>query len=128
MERLVDCEVTCVLPVKDLERARAFYEQVLGLQPLGPRGPGKFVFRAGGTDLALLHKRQGTKAEHTAVSFRVERIEPVVASLQACGIAFADYDLPGLKTVGHVAVLGAEKAAWFHDPEGNILCIHEDLA
>lgn len=128
MDQLADCEVTCVLPVKDLERARDFYEHTLGLRPVGPRGDGKFVYSAGGTMLALLHKPQGTKAEHTAVSFRVERVEAAVASLQARGITFADYDLPGLKTVAHVAVLAGEKAAWFKDPEGNILCVHEDLA
>jgi len=38
-----------------------------------------------------------------------------------------DYDLPGFKTVEHVCVLGSERAAWFRDPEGNILCLHEDL-
>ena len=46
----------------------------------------------------------------------------------ARGVVFEDYDLPGLKTVGHVCVLGSEKAAWFKDTEGNYLCIHEDLA
>jgi hypothetical protein len=43
------------------------------------------------------------------------------------GVAFADYDVRGLKTVEHVCVLGAEKAAWFSAPEGNILCLHEDI-
>ena len=80
-----------MLPVKDLARARQFYEQALGL------------------------------------SFRVERIEQAVAALEQRGVQFADYDLPGLKTIGHVCVLGSEKAAWFQDPEGNILCLHEDL-
>ncbi len=45
----------------------------------------------------------------------------------ARGVVFDDYDLPGLKTVEHVCVLGAEKAAWFKDPNGNILCLHEPL-
>jgi catechol 2,3-dioxygenase-like lactoylglutathione lyase family enzyme len=128
MDLLAESEVTCILPVKDLARARAFYEQQLGLRPLGLRPDGKFAYRAGGTTLALFPKAEGTKAEHTAVSFRVERIEPAVVALQARGVRFADYDLPGLKTVGHVCVLGSEKAAWFEDPEGNILCLHEDLA
>ena len=55
-------------------------------------------------------------------------IARAVAELESRGVAFADYDLPGLKTVGHVCVLGSEKAAWFEDTEGNILCLHEDLA
>jgi len=71
--------------------------------------------------------RRLPKAEHTALSFRVPRIEPAVAALKARGVRFADYDYPGLKTVNHVCVLGSEKAAWFEDTEGNILCLHEDL-
>jgi predicted enzyme related to lactoylglutathione lyase len=62
------------------------------------------------------------------VSFNVQDIAAAVAALQQRGVRFADYDLPGLKTVEHVCVLGSEKAAWFEDPEGNILCLHEDIA
>jgi hypothetical protein len=89
---------------------------------------GKFVYRCGGTELALFPRPEGTKAEHTALSFRVDNIAQAVRTLQQRGVKFAEYDLPGLKTVDHVCVLGSEKAAWFEDPEGNILCLHEDLA
>jgi catechol 2,3-dioxygenase-like lactoylglutathione lyase family enzyme len=128
MSMLDDSPVTCMLPVKDLARARAFYEQGLGLTPLGAKPDGKFIYRCGGTELALFPKPEGTQATHTAVSFRVADIGQAVADLEGRGVAFADYDLPGLKTVGHVCVLGSEKAAWFEDTEGNILCLHEDLA
>jgi catechol 2,3-dioxygenase-like lactoylglutathione lyase family enzyme len=121
-------QVTVMLPVKDMARARRFYEEGLGLAPGGLKPDGKFVYHCGGTELALFPKADGTKAEHTAVSFRVPDIVKEVRALEARGIKFADYDLPGLKTVGHVCVLGSEKAAWFQDPEGNILCLHEDLA
>lgn len=125
---LAAAAVTCMLPVKDLQRARRFYEQGLGLQPVGLKPDGKFVYRCAGTELALFPKAEGTKAEHTAVSFRVDDIGEAVRVLKARGVRFADYDLPGLKTVEHVCVLGSEKAAWFEDTEGNILCLHEDLA
>ncbi len=127
MQSLQDCEVSCILPVKDMARARRFYEERLGLAPLGARADGKFVYRCGGTEIALFPRAEGTSATHTALSFRVEDIGATIAALQARGVRFADYDLPGLKTVDHVCVLGAEKAAWFEDPEGNILCLHEDL-
>ena len=127
MNLLLEGQVTCMLPVKDMARARRFYEQQLGLAPQGLRPDGKLNYRVGGTTLALFPKPEGTKAEHTAVSFRVESIESAVSALKARGVRFADYDLPGLKTVEHVCVLGSEKAAWFEDPEGNILCLHEDL-
>jgi len=121
-------QVTVMLPVKDLARARRFYEQGLGLAPGGLKPDGKFVYQCGGTELALFPREGGTKADHTAISFRVDDIARAVKDLQARGVQFADYDLPGLKTVDHVCVLGSEKAAWFQDPEGNILCLHEDIA
>jgi catechol 2,3-dioxygenase-like lactoylglutathione lyase family enzyme len=119
--------VTAMLPVKDLARARNFYEKQLGLAPAGLKPDGKFVYLCGGTELALFPRPGGTKAEHTAISFKVDDIRSAVRELEGRGVQFADYDLPGLKTVEHVCVLGSEKAAWFQDPEGNILCLHEDL-
>jgi catechol 2,3-dioxygenase-like lactoylglutathione lyase family enzyme len=121
-------QVTVLLPVKDLPRARRFYEEQLELEPVGLKPDGKFVYRCGGAEIALFPKPEGTKAEHTALSFRVGDIAAAVRDLESRGVAFADYDLPGLKTVEHVCVLGSEKAAWFQDTEGNILCLHEDLA
>jgi catechol 2,3-dioxygenase-like lactoylglutathione lyase family enzyme len=127
MSVLTSTRVTCMLPVKDLARARQFYEERLGLEALGAKPDGKFVYACGGTELALFPKPEGTKAEHTAISFRVGDIRSAIAELKARGVVFDDYDLPGFKTVEHVCVLGSEKAAWFRDPEGNILCLHEDL-
>jgi catechol 2,3-dioxygenase-like lactoylglutathione lyase family enzyme len=120
-------QITCILPVKDVARARSFYEKQLELEPMGQRPDGKFVYRCGGTEIALFPRPEGTKAEHTALSFKVDDIAAAIRRLKARGVEFADYDLPGLKTVDHVCVLGAEKAAWFQDPEGNILCLHEDI-
>jgi catechol 2,3-dioxygenase-like lactoylglutathione lyase family enzyme len=124
---LSDSAVTTMLPVKDVERARAFYERRLGFKPGRLKADGKFVYEVGGSLLALFPKPEGTKADHTAISFRVDDIAASVAALKASGVVFEDYDLPGFKTDNHVCVLGAEKAAWFKDSEGNFLCIHEDL-
>jgi catechol 2,3-dioxygenase-like lactoylglutathione lyase family enzyme len=124
---LASALLTTMLPVKDLDRARDFYVNKLGLEAEGLAADGKFLLRAGGTRLALFPKPDGTKADHTAVSFQVADIAAAIRQLEARGVAFADYDLPGLKTVEHVCVLGAEKAAWFQDSEGNILCLHEDI-
>ena len=124
---LSDTSVTTMLPVKDINRARAFYEGCLGLKPGGFKPDGKFVYAVGGSTLALFPKPEGTKADHTAISFRVADISASIAELKRAGVVFEDYDFPGLKTVNHVCVLGAEKAAWFKDTEGNYLCIHEDL-
>jgi len=120
--------LTTILPVKDMARARDFYERALGLVVVGSKPDGKFVFRCGnGALLALFPKPDGTKAEHTAASFEVRDVDAAIAELKARGVVFNDYDFPGFKTVGHVCVLGSEKAAWFNDPEGNILCLHEEI-
>ena len=125
---LARTSVTTMLPVIDMARARNYYEQRLGLTPGGLRPDGKFTYEVGGSTLALFPRPDGTKAEHTAISFRVADIAASIAEMKKAGVVFESYDLPGFKTVDHVCVLGAEKAAWFKDTEGNILCIHEDLA
>jgi predicted enzyme related to lactoylglutathione lyase len=125
---LANASVTTMLPVIDMVRARAFYERCLGLTPSGFRPDGKFLYHVGGSTLALFPKPEGTKAEHTAISFQVPDIAASIVELQKTGVVFESYDLPDFKTVDHVCVLGAEKAAWFKDTEGNFLCIHEDLA
>jgi len=51
-----------------------------------------------------------------------------MAELEARGVTFEDYDMPGLKTVNHIAEMGADRAAWFLDPDGNVLCLHTTLA
>lgn len=119
--------ITPILPVTNLERARKFYSERLGLQPIdGANPPEKIIFEAGrGTKLELLRRDQPTKAEHTALSFEVEDIEREVKELEARGVRFEDYDMPGLKTEKHVARVNGERAAWFKDSEGNILCIHQ---
>ena len=127
LNMLADATVTTMLPVKDMARARAFYEGRLGLKAGNFKPDGKFEYAVGGSTLALFPKPEGTKAEHTAISFRVDDITASVAELKRAGVVFEDYDFPDFKTVEHVCVLGSEKAAWFKDSEGNFLCIHEDL-
>jgi catechol 2,3-dioxygenase-like lactoylglutathione lyase family enzyme len=118
--------VTTILPVIDMNRAREFYEHKLGLKPVGFAADGNFVFACSGeAAIALIHKAQGTKSEHTAISFEVSDVVSEVKELERRGVVFEDYDLPGLKTIEHVCVLGSDRAAWFKDTEGNILCVHQ---
>ena len=118
--------VTTILPVINMDRARDFYEKKLGLDPRGFAADGNFVFQcAGDATIALIPKPQGTKAEHTALSFEVGDVVSEIAEMEKRGVVFEDYDLPGLKTVNHVCVMGSDRTAWFKDTEGNILCIHQ---
>jgi catechol 2,3-dioxygenase-like lactoylglutathione lyase family enzyme len=125
---LSQSSVTTMLPVIDLQRARAFYEGKLGFKPEGPTPDGRYLYHcAGGSVIALFPKEGGTKAEHTALSFEVDDIESTIHELEAAGVRFEDYDLPDLKTVNHIMEAGDEKCAWFRDTEGNYLCLHEDV-
>lgn len=121
--------VTTILPVVDMKRARDFYESKLGFTAEGPKAEGDIVYHVGsGAQIALHAKEGGTKADHTALSFEVPDIAAGIEELERAGVVFEDYDMPGLKTVNHICVLGSEKAAWFKDTEGNYLCLHEDTA
>ena len=125
---LTGSAVTTILPVADLARARQFYEERLGLSPIGIRPDGQFWFNVGsGSVLALFPKPEARPSETTILSFAVDDIGREVTDLERRGVRFEDYDLPGLKTVDHVCMLGAEKAAWFKDPDGHILCLHESI-
>jgi catechol 2,3-dioxygenase-like lactoylglutathione lyase family enzyme len=125
---LTTSPVTTILPVVDAERARDFYTRVLGLRYAGQSGDGKHLFAIGSGTLALLQKPEGTRAEHTALSFEVADTADAVRELTSRGVVFEDYDFPNLKTVNKVCILGSEKAAWFKDTEGNILCVHQVIS
>jgi predicted enzyme related to lactoylglutathione lyase len=125
---LTNSHITTILPVVQMDRARRFYEEKLGLMPVGGHADGSFVMRCsdGGT-VSLLPKPEGTKAQHTALSFEVANLDQEIRDLEGRGVKFEDYDMPDFKTVNHVFTTADERCAWFTDTEGNILCIHEEL-
>jgi catechol 2,3-dioxygenase-like lactoylglutathione lyase family enzyme len=121
-------QVTTILPVVDVDRARRFYEEKLGLGPGERSAAGGVRYRTGDGSFELSPRREPARNPYTVMSFEVGDVVREVRDLESRGVAFEDYDLPDLKTVHHVCVLGAEKAAWFKDPDGNILCVHEASA
>jgi catechol 2,3-dioxygenase-like lactoylglutathione lyase family enzyme len=123
---LTTSQATAMLPVLDMSRARAFYEKTLGLPVARVRPSGEARYESGGHSFALYPRSTPTRADHTALSFEVKDIGAEMEALRSRGVRFEEYDLPGLKTSDGVCVLGGERAAWFKDPEGNILCIHQD--
>ena len=122
-----NAQLTVVLPVVDASRAASFYRDQLGLKDLGVDPTGNHVLLTGpGTQIALMPAEEGAQSAHTVLSFEIENITRHIKDLEGRGVTFLDYDLPNLKTTDHVAFMGAEKAAWFADTEGNILCLHEN--
>lgn len=123
---LTATRTTTMLPVSDPERAGQFYADRLGLKPMGVEPDGTRMFELGmGDALGLMPAEAGSQTNHTVLSFEVSDVESEVKELEGRGVAFDDYDLPNLKTENHIAVMGQDKAAWFHDSEGNILCVHQ---
>lgn len=121
---LANAQVVPILPVEDVERAKKFYTQKLGLKLKGEnKERGELYFHCGGGTELTMYKRARTVAEHTVAGFRVDDVEKTVEELRKEGVKFEDYDMPGLKTEDGIATWGDFKAAWFTDPEGNILVI-----
>jgi catechol 2,3-dioxygenase-like lactoylglutathione lyase family enzyme len=126
---LENAKVATRLPAQDLERARAFYAEKLGLEPAEER-PGGLLYRCGNTEFALFESAGAPSGEHTQMAFEVEDIEATVEQLRGRGVIFEEYDVPGLRTVNSIAEVEGnypskggkgERAAWFRDSEGNML-------
>src|SRR4051812_10800961 len=123
---LTTSPVTTMLPVQDADRASQFYAETLGLH-LRERGQdGTCYFDVGsGSALGLRPLPNVQPSENTALSFEVSDINREISDLEGRGVHFQDFDSGELKTVDHVATMGNERAAWFADSEGNILCLHQ---
>ena len=116
--------VVPTLPVADLERAKAFYSETLGLELLW-ENPASARFRCGESSELSLFKRPGTATEHTLAHFEVADIEATVRDLDAKGVTFLDYTEGPLTTTDHIAQVGPARGAWFHDPDGNTLGVRQ---
>jgi predicted enzyme related to lactoylglutathione lyase len=125
---LRDARVAAILPAMNIERAKEFYTKRLGLRSADmPVPEDGAAFEAGDCTMLYLYERQGgTRADHTVAGWLVEDLSRTVDELRDRGIAFEQYDMPGLKTDERgIAASGPAKSAWFKDSEGNILAITE---
>ena len=131
---LGNAKVATRLPAQDLERARAFYSEKLGLEPAEER-PGGLRYRVAGGEFAIFQSGGAPSGEHTQMGFEVEDLEAAVAELRQRGVVFEECDFPGLTTVGGIADIEGnypskgtgERGAWFRDSEGNMLGIGQPV-
>ncbi len=110
------------LPAKDLERAKDFYTECLGLTVTSQDATGVH-FVVGGSRFRLFRSGGSASGTHTQLALVVADVSAQVLALRARGVTFEEYDYPNLKTVNGVADLGYARAAWFKDSEGNLLGI-----
>jgi catechol 2,3-dioxygenase-like lactoylglutathione lyase family enzyme len=131
---LEDSNVATRIPAKDLERAKAFYADKLGLMPIEER-PGGARYRCGDSYFALFESAGAASGAHTQMAWEVDDIEATVAELRRRGVVFEEYDLPGLDTINGIAEIAGnypskgtgEKGAWFYDSEGNLLGLGQSI-
>jgi catechol 2,3-dioxygenase-like lactoylglutathione lyase family enzyme len=112
---------TATVGVRNLAASKRFYENTLGLEPLGPQMPGVTVYKCGDSKFMVYESRFAGTNQATAVTWSVGAdFERVVRDLQANGVQFEHYDLPDMRHEGVAHVIGDMRAAWFKDPDGNI--------
>lgn len=117
-------DATPMLAVKDLDRARKFYEENLGLKEVDDFGEG-FMLKSGDTQVSVYRSEFAGTNKATALTFDVDDIEDEVRSLKEKGVSFEHYDLEGLTPKGDIYEGEGMKTAWFKDPDGNILSLIE---
>jgi catechol 2,3-dioxygenase-like lactoylglutathione lyase family enzyme len=123
---LNDSLVTANVPASDLDRARHFYADVLGLTPAGENPGGLLYTTQGGTTFFLYETEYAGQAGHTIEQWHVGDVAEEVRDLKAKGLEFEHYDMPGVTWDGDVASMeGMGHAAWFKDSEGNIMCLDD---
>ncbi len=124
IKMLGDKDAAANIAVKNLETAKKFYEDTLGLTQTGAEDQEVIVFRSGNSTVNVYRSQYAGTNQATAVTWMVgEDIEGVVQQLKAKGIIFEHYDMPGVTREGDVHIAGDMKVAWFKDPDGNILNI-----
>ena len=126
---LANGRVATRLPAQDLNRARTFYAEKLGLQPAEQR-PGGLLYRCATGTFALFESAGAPSGTHTQMGWEVDDIQATVAELRSRGVVFEEVDLPGSTVDGITTVSGnypskgtGERAVWFRDSEGNMLGI-----
>jgi predicted enzyme related to lactoylglutathione lyase len=116
--------VAAMLPAQDLERAKAFYRDKLGLTPSQDMGEGGALYLlASGGGFVLYVSGGKPSGTHTQLAFEVQDVEQAANDLKTKGVRLEEYDTPTLKTVNGIADIGGFKGAWFKDSEGNLIAL-----
>ena len=108
--------------VRDLEVAKRFYADTLGLEQVDEEGGEVAIFRSGHSMINVYRSRYAGTNQATAVTWPVgDHLEEIVSKLKAKGVEFEHYDMPDLTRKGDIHIAGEMRVAWFKDPDGNIL-------
>ena len=120
---LADKDAVATVAVKDLKAAKKFYGDILGLKPTPVPEPEVLNYKSGNSTVLVYKSQLAGTNKATSVTWIVDDVEGTVKDLKAKGVAFEHYDFPGMTRKGDVHIAGKSKAAWFKDPDGNILAV-----
>ena len=120
-------DATAMIAVKDIDRARKFYEGTLGLETKDAMGGEVLTMKSGDTTINVYRSEFAGTNQATALTFDVADIAAEVRELKDKGVFFEQYDLLGLERKGDLYVAQGMKTAWFKDPDGNILSLFETV-
>jgi Lactoylglutathione lyase and related lyases len=119
-------DATPMIAVKDIDRAKQFYKDKLGLKSVQEMGDELFMLKSGDTKLNVYKSEFAGTNKATALTFDVDDIASEVRELKDKGIKFERYDVEGLTPDGDIYSAQGIKTAWFKDPDGNILSLVEE--
>ncbi len=120
---LGNTDAVATIAVKKIEPARKFYEGTLGLKPIPTPETGVQNYQSGNSSVLVYESQYAGTNKATAATWGVKDLEGTVQALKAKGIRFEHYDMPGASRKGDTHGTGKTKAAWFKDPDGNILAL-----
>ena len=120
---LADKDAVATIAVKDLKAAKKFYGDTLGLKPVPVPEPEVLNYKSGNSTVLVYKSQFAGSNKATTVTWIVDDVDGTVRDLKAKGIVFEHYDFPGMTRKGDVHIAGKSKAAWFKDPDGNILAV-----
>ena len=122
---IANIPIQAVLPASDIERARSWYSEKLGLEPISTNPFGDLRYEAGGVQFLVYQSELAGTNQATAAGFRLENFDEVVAFLRSNGVAFehVDFGEMGATVDGVITTPDGQKAAWFKDSEGNTFAL-----
>jgi len=122
---LADKGAMATIAVKNLPAAKEFYGETLGLKQVGGDGPGVATYKSGNSTVVVYESEFAGTNRATSATWGVgDELDSIVRTLKGKHVPFEHYDMPGLQLKGDIHVMGDFKAAWFKDPDGNILHIN----
>ena|SRR5258708_35263 len=122
---LQDEPIVATIPATDINRAKSFYTDKLGLRLTEERDEGLFFDCGSGTQMLVFPSSGASSGAYTQASWDVKNVDAEITALRSRGVKFEEYDTPNFKTVNGIAEIPGGRGGWFKDSEGNLLAVFQ---